>query len=145
MELFSEYTDEPTEVTTEPAGAAIETIRRIERELGITFPDDYVQFMQYSNGGTIEPGEGGWVILSPIEDLVSDRKIDFELYEGCVFFGSDGGLESYGFDIRTTPVTIVEVDRVAGMQSAIPMGHTLRELIYYARHKFDNLREEQEQ
>lgn len=141
MDMFSEGADEVTQVRTEPMRAAIETIRQIERELGITFPEDYVQFMQRSNGGTVIPGNSSEIILHRIEDLLSDREIDLALYEGCVFFGSDGGLESYGFDIRTTPVSIVEVDRVAGMESAILAGNTLRELVLYVRHKFDDMDE----
>src|SRR3989442_1764133 len=104
MDMFGGNKDEPTEVRIEPTRAAIDAIRRIEQELGVTFPEDYVHFMQYSNGGTIVLGDSSEIILYQIEDLVSDREVDFELYEGCVFFGSDGGLESYGFDIRTTPV-----------------------------------------
>jgi SMI1/KNR4 family protein SUKH-1 len=137
MDIFGSDTDEITEVRTESTGASIDTIYRIQQQLGITFPEDYVQFMQHSNGGTIIPENSSEINLYPIEDLLSHRDTDIELYEGCVFFGSDGGLESYVFDVRTTPICIVEVDAVAGMESAIPTGQTLRELVEYVRHKFD--------
>src|SRR5690349_8987408 len=136
MDIFSTGSDEKTVVITEPTGASLETIRGVERQLGIAFPDDYKQFMQSSNGGTIIPGESSVINLFSIEDLLDEEASDLERYEGGVFFGSDGGLESYGFDVRTTPVTIVEVDKVAGMESAIPVGRTLRELVDYVRHKF---------
>jgi hypothetical protein len=138
MDLFSTGSDEKTVILTEPMGASLETIRRVERQLGLAFPDDYVQFMQYSDGGTIIPGDSSAINLYSIEEMRFERDSDGEQYEGCVFFGSDGGLESYGFEVRTTPVSIVEVDKVAGMESAILVGRTLRELVDYVRHKFDD-------
>jgi hypothetical protein len=145
MDIFGRDTDEVTEVRTEPTGASVETIHRIQQQLGITFPEDYVRFMQYSNGGTIVPGDSSEINLYPIEDLLRHRATDLELYEGCLFFGSDGGLESYVFDVRTTPLSIVEVDAVAGMESAIPAGQNLRELVEYVRHKFDDFDTQHEQ
>jgi hypothetical protein len=137
MYKFGLDIDEMLEVTPEPAGANIEAIRVIEEDLGFSLPDDYVQFMNYSNGGSILPGDGGYIILFPIEELLRDKESNPDTDQGAVFFGSDGGLESYAFDVRAKQVSIVEVDRVAGMESAIPVGTTLRELILYAYRKFD--------
>ncbi|HST04525.1 MAG TPA: SMI1/KNR4 family protein [Chloroflexia bacterium] len=137
MYKFGLDIDDLIEVTPEPTSATIETIRSIEVNLGFSLPDDYVRFMNYANGGTILPGEGSYLILFPVEELLGDTESYSELYGGAVFFGSDGGLESYAFDARTKPISIVEVDRVAGMDSAILVGNTLRELIRYAYHKVD--------
>ncbi len=82
-------------------GARRGAVRRAEETLGVSLPEEYVAFMAESNGGEIEVA-GNRLRLWPIEDLVyMNEGYEVDRYvPGLVLFGTDGGMEAYGFENR---------------------------------------------
>lgn len=85
-------------------------------------PPEYLDLLRFSNGG-----EGPlalaplWFQLYSVQDcleLCHNSEI-IERFPTFVFFGSNGGIESMAFDLRTGPPwSVVMVDQIAGPQSA---------------------------
>jgi SMI1 / KNR4 family (SUKH-1) len=95
-------------------GAPREVVEKVQDELGIVFPQDYIDLMETSNGGENWVGKS-YLQLWPIEEIPSMN----EGYgaprfaPGVVFIGGDGGGTLYGFDTHFDPPAIVEVDAVS--------------------------------
>jgi hypothetical protein len=87
--------------------AALSAIRERERALRITFPDDYVEFMLSSNGGSGGSTEIGLEIDS-IEEMAADDAPMPEM-PGLYRFGDDGAEETFAFDTRHGRMSIVMV------------------------------------
>jgi SMI1 / KNR4 family (SUKH-1) len=91
-------------------GATELLISESEREMGLKLPDDYLAFLETSNGG-----EGfvanSYVMLWKVKELSSmNRSYETEIYApDLLIFGSDGGGEAYRFDTRELPWRIVRV------------------------------------
>jgi SMI1/KNR4 family protein SUKH-1 len=92
----------------------MEAIEKVEEELGIVLPSDYIAFIETSNGGE------GWVgnpylRLWPVEEiqLMNESLHAAEYAPGVVFFGGDGGGMLYGIDNRLDPPAFIEVDSVS--------------------------------
>ena len=85
-------------------------IKKIETELGVTFPNDYIEFLSYSNGAEGSIGEN-YLILWSIEDIIELNEAYGvnEFVKGLVLFGTDGGETAYAFDTRTNDTQIVAV------------------------------------
>ncbi len=94
-------------------GAPREVVERVQSELGIVFPQDYTDLMEWSNGGEDWIGES-YLRLWPMEEipLMNAGYGALRFAPGMVFFGGDGGGMIYGFDTHFDPPTIVEVDAV---------------------------------
>lgn len=108
-------------------GASLDAIRDRERELGIEFPPDYVEFMLASNGAEGFVGRGrAYIRIDPIEEITDDRLQHAlgESHPGLVVFGSDGAGEAFAFDPRGGETTIVMFPRI---------GHDEGEVIFQAR------------
>jgi cell wall assembly regulator SMI1 len=106
-------------------------LRRVEFELGVTFPSDYREFIVAS--GKVDRDFGGsWLMLYGIDELVSlnqafDRS---QSHPGLVFIGSDGGGEGVGLDFRNEPPSVVLVNWVsAGWHEAIVQAETFAEFM----------------
>ncbi len=85
-------------------------VKKVEAELDVTFPNDYIEFISYSNGAEGSIGEN-YLILWSIEDIVElneDYGVN-EFAKGLVLFGSDGGDTAFAFDKRTNETQIVTV------------------------------------
>ena len=94
------------------AGASPTALASVQAELGVTFPDDYVEFLLTSNGADGTVGDG-YLMLYRLEDV---QKLTETWWEGddagrarFVLFGSDGGGEAYVFDKTSAPTRIVMV------------------------------------
>ncbi|MEH7246855.1 SMI1/KNR4 family protein [Neobacillus niacini] len=85
-------------------------VKEVETELGVTFPNDYLEFISYSNGAEGSIGEN-YLILWSIEDIIELNEAygvnDFA--KGLVLFGSDGGDTAFAFDTRKNETQIVSV------------------------------------
>src|SRR5258706_13646045 len=80
--------------------AANSALQKFDQEAGFRLPDDYLQFLQQTNGGEGFVGANAYIILWPIEELIKMNKA-YEVAEyapGLFLFGSDGGGEAYAFD-----------------------------------------------
>lgn len=95
-------------------GASKELVGRVQSELGISFPQDYIELMEWSNGGEDWIGES-YLQLWPLEELpCNNESVGARKFApGVVFFGGDGGGMIYGFDTHFDPPVIVEVDAVS--------------------------------
>ena len=89
---------------------AVAEIRRFQKNSKIHLPDDYLQFLQYSDGGEGFIGNA-YVMLWRLEELLDlnqGYKVE-EFAPELFLFGSDGGGEAFAFDMRSSTVAIVSV------------------------------------
>lgn len=99
----------PPNFSAEQSGASEAAIAAAQAAVGRALPNDYLDFMRFSNGGEIA-GEIGDCLLCSLEEMPS-----YQAYlEGTdvtefVVFGTNGGGELFAFDYRHTPPHIVEV------------------------------------
>ena len=71
----------------------------VEEQLHIVFPEDYLEFLKWSNGGEGYIGKN-YVSLWKVEDLeVLNREYQIQTYlsKGYLGIGTDGGGTCYGF------------------------------------------------
>jgi hypothetical protein len=90
--------------------ASIASINEAEKQLGFVLPQDYKDFLLWSNGGEGFIGES-YLSLRIIEELAHLNKeyaVD-EFTPGLIIFGSDGGGEAYVFDTMELELPIVNV------------------------------------
>jgi hypothetical protein len=94
----------------------IESVKKAERDLNFVFPDDFKDFLLFSNGATGEI-DGAYLELWAVEEIsASNRVIEIPKYvPGLIAFGGDGANELYAFDARKTPSTIVQIPMI-GME-----------------------------
>ncbi len=85
-------------------------IKKVESVLGVAFPDDYVEFITFTNGAEGSIGEN-YLVLWAIDEIIelNEAYSVNEFTEGLVLFGSDGGGEAFAFDTRTNETQIVAV------------------------------------
>ena len=101
---------------------------RVEQELGVSLPDDYVQFVSYHNGAEGDVGNE-LLQLFRFEDLPAIRRQTAydELLPCTIPFGSNGSSELFAFDTRTSPMPIVAMpnpDIDIDIEEAIVLGHS---------------------
>ena len=87
------------------------SVNRIKTDIGIELPNDYIEFMIHSNGGEGFIGSDSYIIIWKLEDLfeLNNAYQVPEYAPGIFLFGSDGGGDAYGFDIRTNDVKIISI------------------------------------
>jgi hypothetical protein len=96
-------------------GASETALVRTEKLLGVSFPEDYKEFLRWSNGGEGSFGDYALFLWST-DDLICDND-DYEIPQwlpGVIGIGSDGGGNAYILDFRKSP----EFPRLA----VVPMG-----------------------
>lgn len=95
-------------------GATESQIAKAEADLHVSFPLDYLEFMQFSNG--VEGFVGHqYLELWRIEDLQAMNagyRVP-EFLPDFLMFGSDGGGTGYVFDLRTTAMPVMAVEQAA--------------------------------
>ncbi|MBB5058826.1 hypothetical protein HDF16_003540 [Granulicella aggregans] len=119
-QLFSE----PERHWSAKPGATPEQLSLLIASSRVSLPTEYLDLLRYSNGGegplALEPL---WFALNSTSECVelfhSDNEVSTS-FPGFVFFGTNGGLETMGFDTRTeTPWRIVMLDPIAGPSSCV--------------------------
>jgi hypothetical protein len=91
--------------------ATQEQIDKLQDELSIALPVDYVDFALVTNGADGAVGGGGYLSLWRIDEIAQFNK-DYRVSDfapGLVLFGSDGGGEAFAFDARDASMAIVQV------------------------------------
>jgi len=119
-----------SDFTRAAAGASQVQLEEAARKLGVTFPPDYVTFMRESNGGEGPVGGKGYLILWPVEELVSaneDGKTG-EFFPSWVFIGGNGGGEAVAVKRGVEPVVAL-VPMIGDEQDALVGGRSLLEFI----------------
>ena len=112
--------------------AIAETLRDVEFELGIKFPEQYKNFMLESNGAEGCIGKNAYLVIWPIEEIVKRNRgymVD-EFVPGLVYFGSNGGGAAYAFDKRdkTIPIVKFPFDSI-NIADAKQLGSTFEEFL----------------
>ena len=121
-----------SDLTLRP-GTSLAAIRDREAELGVTFPDDYVELMLLSNGlegfMSSDP-DSPYIQIDPIEEVMDDEaeQLSGEFRPRFVVFGSDGGGEAFAFD-ADHDMRIVMFPWVGGAEDAIVQAPTLGEFL----------------
>ena len=92
-------------------GASAAAISECERHFGRELPKDYRDFMMITNGGEGFIGPNSYLRLWKIEELLlmNDGYDAANYLPDGLLFGTDGGEEAFGFDLRTSEIKIVEV------------------------------------
>ncbi len=131
---MSSRTNILTESLRKNPGASKEAIADFLRALGLSVPNEYLDFMQVSNGAEGFVGDGGYVMLWPVQDIV-ERNQDYKVGDfapGLLLFGSDGGGEGFAFDTRQDGMPIVSVPFVSmSLDDLWPCGKSFAEFIEY--------------
>jgi hypothetical protein len=103
-------------------GASEQEIASLRKVLPFEPPDEYLEFLRFSNGGEGELAlDPLWFQLFEVAfalQLWQDQNYRNE-YPDLYFFGSNGGGESIAFDMsQPEPWPIVMIDCIAGLESA---------------------------
>jgi hypothetical protein len=99
------------DMSTNP-GASKEALQAAQRDLGLLFPPEYIDFMTESNGAEGSIGPSSYLVIWPVEEVATlNREYEVDrMLPGIFLFGSDGGETLYAFDTRAGNTSIVEVD-----------------------------------
>jgi hypothetical protein len=82
-----------------------------EARLGLKLPPDYVEFLEFANGGDGFIGDNSYAILWGVDEL-PQFNLDYEITRwapGFLAFGSDGGGEAFGFDTREENWPVIQL------------------------------------
>jgi hypothetical protein len=113
--LFERFTGQPP--------VSRKKIEKVQQLLKFRLPRSYIEFLLTKNGGEGFIGRS-FLVLWKIDELVP-MNVAYrvaELAPGLFLFGSDGGDEAFGFDIRSEPCVIVSVPFVGmALQLARPV------------------------
>ena len=93
-------------------GATDDEIATCARGLDVQLPADYVGFLKKANGATgfIRRDRAYVDFWSTDATIESNRGYEVATYApGLLLFGSDGGGEGFGFDMRSSPWSVVVV------------------------------------
>lgn len=100
--------------------ASEEQIVRIVEETGFDWPEALLNLWRYSNGGEGELGlPPMWFALSSTEEVLQlnvDCNFDGD-YEDFQFFGTNGGMETIGLDVRKPNRPVFMIDLIVGEES----------------------------
>jgi len=111
------------------APAAREAIHELERSSSLSLPAEYLNFLRQSNGGEGFVGDE-YLCLWRAEELV-EFNTGYEVAEfvpELFLFGSNGGGESFAFDRRSNPWSIVMVPFIPlELKEALPIASTFAE------------------
>lgn len=107
-------------------------VQQLEQQLGISLPQDYVDFLRYTNGVEGLVKGRSYVSIWAAEDIVTNNK-DYEVEEfapGILLFGSDGGGEAHAFDLRDPALPIVDIPFIVlDLADVRPLARTFTEFI----------------
>ena len=108
-----------------------QAIDKFESDSHFKLPKDYEQFLERMNGGEGFVGEA-YLSLWRVEELLQRNK-DYEVDEytpGFFIFGSDGGGESFGFDLRSDLKEVVCIPFIgSGWEDAVRIASTFTEFL----------------
>lgn len=112
---------------------SVDTIRQVERILGLSLPQDYVDFLLITNGYHGAIGQSHCRFF-PIEQVVKYTK-DYggEYFPWIVVIGTDGGNEMYVIDKRKKP-TFGILPYIGDESDFIVLGDTFEEFIRHLYH-----------
>lgn len=113
--------------------ATIGQITESEMQLNVSFPDEYKEFLLFSNGADGEIGDNQ-LVLWDLEQIVDfsnnllNMITDAEDVPNVVVFASDGGTKGYAFDKRDNTIVSVDLDAI-DIEYSDFYGHTFDEFL----------------
>lgn len=112
--------------------ADYDVVEQFQLKRGIKLPEDYVAFLHRSDGADGPVGATGYVSLWSIvelSELNSGYRVE-EFAPGILLFGSDGGGEAFGFDLRDSSMNVVEVPFVGmSLSNARPVAESFTKML----------------
>lgn len=141
--MFDKYLSEAQ--IHKPAEADI--LARIERELHLSLPGDYKEFMMLTDGMNGRVGQSHVKLWESA--IIVNNNMDRLAPEGIVLFGDNGGADVYAFDTRnhdTGESSVVILSTNEGSKAPIPQGSftSFMERVYTGE-QYDYPKEEGEQ
>jgi hypothetical protein len=77
--------------------ADVRVLREIATSRGVGLPDDYVEFMEWSDGAAGDVGSR-WLECWSVSEIREATESPQSRYEGVLLFAANGGNTIYGFD-----------------------------------------------
>lgn len=91
-------------------GSSQDLICNATKSLKFTLPSDYIELLCDHDGGEGFIGDNYLMLWKSEELAVFNEEYEVEKYAPGIFlFGSNGGGESYGFDLRDPSMPIVRI------------------------------------
>ena len=108
-----------------------EEINTVEKNLGIFLPQDYKDFLLYSNGITGSLSDDSFIQLWEIEKIPSrNEQIDYLAdLSGLLVIGSDGGEMQYVLDLREGKKRYLMIDPLDLNNGVFFAGNNFEEFI----------------
>lgn len=113
-------------------------INKVEDELDIRFPCEYVDLMTFTNGAEGIVGVTSYITIWKIENIIQYNKgyAVEEFAPGLLIFGSDGGDTAYAFDTRDKSMHIFEVPFIGmDIEEITYIGNSFIEFFEYLSRK----------
>ena len=104
---------------------------RVEQELDVSLPDDYIEFVSHHNGTEGDVGNES-LYLFRFEELPAIRsQLAYDESLPCLIpFGSNGSSELFAFDTRTSPMSIVAMPNPdIDLDKAVVLGYSFEEFL----------------
>jgi cell wall assembly regulator SMI1 len=107
-----------------------EQIINLENKLGIKLPNDYKDFLRLTNGfdGIINEFVARFDPIERIYQSTQDNCSKF--FPWAVFIGTNGNIEMFVIDKRSTPFQFGLLPYIASDNDFIPLGDTFGEFIH---------------
>jgi hypothetical protein len=92
------------------SGISEEELDKLILSLPFSLPNDFIDFLRFSNGAEGDIGNN-YLVIWRAEDLVPfNKSYSVNLNApGLFLFGSDGGGEGFGFDYRAGKLIVVDI------------------------------------
>ena len=109
--------------------ATSEQIENLENQLKIEFPNDYKEFLKFTNGFEGSVNEF-FVRFEPVELIYqSTQDICAEFFQWAIYIGTNGSGEMFVIDKRQTPYQFGLLPFIADDNDFIPLGDTFEKFI----------------
>jgi cell wall assembly regulator SMI1 len=109
--------------------ATSEQIVELENQLKIELPDDYKEFLKFTNG--FEGLLNELVVrFAPVEQIYqSTQDICAQFFPWAIYLGTNGNVEMFVIDKRQTPYQFGLLPYIADDSDFIPLGDTFEKFI----------------
>ena len=118
-------------------GADIDKITQVEKALSIKFPEDYIEFLCFTNGYEGKVGESFSIFIEveKIEKYTQDYGGEF--FPWIIFIGTDGGNEMYVIDRRNEKIAFGILPYIGDENDFIYLGDSFETFVEHLyRNKF---------
>ena len=137
-DIIIKYFNDPEDYSRENKflpPAAPGSIRQAEEDLSIKFPQDYIDFLLFTNGyeGKLGQSYSRFIQVEKIKEYTEDYGREFLPW--IVFIGTDGGNEMYIIDKRSDKLKFGILPYIGDENDFILLGDTFEEFV---RHLYYN-------